>query len=132
MEVTGRCYCGAVQYKASGDPLFQGQCHCRECQYVTGGSPALVLGMPQFSYTQGSAKGFTRSDIPNPVTREFCPECGTHLLTRAPGMGEAVILKVGTMDEPSLFSPQMAIYTCDAQPFHHVPTTIPTFEKRPG
>ncbi len=31
MEVEGGCYCGAVRYKASGEPLFKGQCHCREC-----------------------------------------------------------------------------------------------------
>ena len=37
---------------------------------------------------------------------------------------------VGTLDDPSVFEgPQMAIYTCDAQKYHAVPTDIPTFEK---
>jgi hypothetical protein len=52
----------------------------------------------------------------NGVTREFCPECGTHVVTRAPGMPGAVMLKVGTLDDPSAFGkPQMAIFTCDKQ-----------------
>ena len=57
MEAQGRCYCGAVRYKASGDPLLQVQCHCRECQYVSGGSPNVTIGMPEagFAYTQGKA-----------------------------------------------------------------------------
>ena len=62
----------------------------------------------EFRYTQGKPKGFRRSDLPNPVTREFCAECGTHVLTRAPGMPGVVLLKVGTLDDPSVFGkPQM-------------------------
>jgi len=102
MEVEGGCYCGAVRYKAEGDSVFNAQCHCRECQYLTGGSPNMFMAMPSagFSYTQGTPSAFTRSDIDNPVTREFCGECGTHLVTKAPAMPDAVLLKVGSMDNP--------------------------------
>jgi len=93
----------------------------------------LVMAMPEggFEVTKGVPKPFRRSDIPNPVTREFCPNCGTHLTTRAmPGL---VMIKIGTLDDPKLFgAPQMAIYTCDRQPFHHVPSNIPTFDKLPS
>ena len=135
MDIEGGCYCGAVRYQASGDPIFQGQCHCRECQYISGGSPNLVLGMPGdgFSYTKGKAKEFSRSDLDNPVTREFCGECGTHILSRAPSLGGAALLKVGTLDDPSQFAgPQMAIFLCDKQSFHMVPEGIASFDKMPG
>jgi hypothetical protein len=118
-----------------GDPLFKGQCHCRECQYISGGLPNIVMGMPEagFAYTKGKAKQFRRRDLDDPVTREFCGECGTHVLTRAPGVPGAVLLKVGTFDDPSVFGgPQLAIYTIDKQSFHHVPPGIPTFERVPG
>jgi len=134
MQVEGGCYCGAVRYRAEGEPLFKAQCHCRECQYISGGSPNVVLGMPEagFQYTKGAPKAFRRSDLENPVTREFCPECGTHLLSRAPYL-PAALLKVGTLDDPSLFGgPQMAIYTVDKQAFHQIPEGIPTFERTPG
>ena len=135
MRLKGHCYCGALRYEAGGDPLFKGQCHCRECQYISGGMPAVVMGMKEaeFRYTQGKPKGFRRGDLPNPVTREFCPECGTHVATRAPGMPGAVMLKVGTLDDPSAFGkPQMVIFTCDKQPFHQVPEGVPAFERTPG
>jgi hypothetical protein len=81
-------------------------------------------------YTKGTAKQFTRKDIPNPVTREFCPECGTHLISRPP-RGVAVV-KVGTLDDPKAYgAPALAIFTVDKQPFHHVPEGIPAFERRP-
>jgi len=65
------------------------------------------------------------------VTREFCAECGTHLVTKVPGLPAAVV-KVGTLDEPKQFHPQMAIYTCDKQEFHAIPAGMATFEKLPG
>jgi hypothetical protein len=135
MKIEGGCYCKGVRYTVEGDPLFTGQCHCRECQYISGGMPNVVMGMLEsgFHYTKGAAKSFKRSDLANGVTREFCPECGTHLLTRSPGLAGTVLLKVGTFDDPSLFgSPQMVIYTKDKQSFHHVPEGVPTFETRPG
>ncbi len=135
MKVEGGCYCGAVRFAIEGDPLFKGQCHCRECQYTSGGMPNAVMGFPEsgFAYTSGTPKAFRRKDLESPVTREFCGECGTPLLSRAPGMPGAVLLKVGALDDPSVFgAPQMVIYTCDKQPFHLVPEGIPTFERLPG
>ena len=134
MELEGGCYCGALRYKVEGDPLFKGQCHCRECQYISGGSVNVTMAMPEagFSYTKGSPKQFKRKDLDNPVTREFCAECGTHTLSRVAGM-PAVMLKVGTLDDPSAFGgPQMAIYLCDRQSFHQVSEGVATFDRLPG
>lgn len=135
MTVEGGCYCGAVRYKANGEPLMKVQCHCRECQYASGGNPNVVMGMPEasFSYTKGSAKGFQRSDLDKPVTREFCQDCGTQLVTRTPNLPGAVLIKVGTLDDPSVFGmPQVAIYTVDQQSFHSIPDGVASFEGLPG
>ena len=134
MDVQGRCYCGELRYRATGDAMFRGQCHCRECQYIAGGAPSYVMAFPEagFTYTKGKPKSFKRSDLPTPVTREFCGECGTHIATRAPMVPGAVLLKVGTLDDPSVFGgPQLAIYTVEKQSFHHVPEGIPAFERFP-
>ena len=121
MKVTGGCYCKALRYEAEGEPLMKAQCHCRECQHITGGSPNVFMAMPipGFRYTQGAPQQFTRSDLERAVTR-------------APGF-PAVIIKVGSMDDPSLYGgPMLAIYTCDKQAFHRIPEGIATFEKLPG
>lgn len=135
MKLEGGCYCGALRYRVEGDPLFKGQCHCRECQYIAGGSVNVVMGVPAdgFAYAKGEPKTFTRSDIENPVTREFCASCGTHILARSPALPGALMLKVGTLDDPSVYgTPQMAIFGCDKQPFHQFPEGVPAFEKGPG
>lgn len=134
MKVEGGCYCGAVRYVADGDPIFNGQCHCRECQYISGGSPNVVVAIPEVAvkYTKGAPKVFKRSDLESPVAREFCAECGTHLMTRSPALPGVAIIKLGTLDSPSAFgSPQMAIFMIDKQGFHLVPEGIPTFERMP-
>jgi hypothetical protein len=133
MKLEGGCYCGSVRYVAEGEPKFKAQCHCRECQYISGGSPNMFMLMPPdgFAYSKGKPKQFTRSDLENAVTREFCGECGAHMVTRRPGL-PAVNLKVGTLDEPALFgTPQMAIFTIDKQAFHQIPEGLPSFERLP-
>jgi hypothetical protein len=134
MKLEGGCYCKALRYEAEGEPMMKAQCHCRECQYITGGSPNVFIAMPTagFKYTKGECKQFSRSDLERPVTREFCSNCGTHVVTRAPGF-PAIIIKVGSLDDPKQFGdPQMAIYTIDKQSFHQIPSGMKTFERLPG
>jgi hypothetical protein len=91
----------------------------------------VLMPTARFSYTKGAPKKFMRSDIEHAVTREFCAECGTHLVTRPQGL-PAVVVKVGTLDDPSLFGgPQAAIYTIDKQPFHQIAAGVATFERLP-
>ena len=135
MNLEGGCYCGALRYRASGESMFKGQCHCRECQYISGGHPNVVMAMPEagFSYTKGRPKQFRRTDLETPVTREFCADCGTHIGAKSPALPGAVLLKVGTFDDPSVFgTPQMVIFTIDKQIFHQIPEGVPVFERVPG
>ena len=45
-----------------------------------------------------------------------------------PGM---LVLKIGTLDDHSWFSPQASIYCIDKQPFHQVRDNVPNFERTP-
>jgi hypothetical protein len=134
MTFEGGCYCGNLRYIAEGAPTMKAQCHCRECQYMSGGAPHMFFLMPRagFRYTKGAPKQFRRSDLDGAVTREFCGECGTHIAVNRPGL-DAVILKVGTLDDPALFGgPKMAIFTIDKQAFHQIPDGLPAFERLPS
>ncbi len=134
MSTTGGCYCGEIRYEFEGDAAFKMQCHCRECQYISGGGPNYIFGVPEssFKFAKGSPKEFTRSDIENAATRLFCGTCGTSLATKSKGAPGVVIVKVGTLDDPSTFQSQAAIQVADKQPFHHVPEGLPAFERWPG
>ena len=134
MKTTGGCYCKEIRYEIDGPPDLGFQCHCRQCQYITGGNPNVAFVYPQenFRYTSGTVAEFRRSDLENPVTRFFCPTCGTGIGTHSPARPGSMIVKVGTLDDPTTFKANVAIFTCDQQPYHHIPDDVPAFDKRPG
>ena len=133
MKISGGCYCGSLRYESVGEIEASIQCHCRECQYITGGNPNVILIMPLngFEFVKGIPKTFKRKDIENAVTRLFCENCGTGIGTKNPNRPNSIILKVGTFDDPSIFKPDIAIFTIDKQKFHHIEDGLKSFERRP-
>jgi hypothetical protein len=72
MTFEGGCYCGAVRYRAEGQPQLEAQCHCRECQYITGGGPNMLMswsvtraGLHQASFADAAAKRHENSHVLN-------------------------------------------------------------------
>ncbi len=133
MKLEGGCYCGAVRYVAEGEPVLRAQCHCRACQYFSGGAPNLFMLVPTegFAYTKGGTRSFKRPDKADAVTREFCAACGTHLISRRPGL-RPLVLKVGTLDDPLVYrGAEKAIFTAEGQPFHLIAEGVPAFEGLP-
>ena len=133
MNIKGGCYCGQIRYESKGKVQASLQCHCRECQYITGGNANVLMIMPlgEFQFVSGKPQEFKRNDIEKGVTRLFCGKCGTAIGTRSPMRPESIILKVGTFDDPSVFEPEIAIFTIDKQKFHHIGDNLKCFEKRP-
>ena len=133
MKISGGCYCGSLRYEANGDVEASIQCHCRECQYITGGNPNVIMIMPLsgFEFVKGIPKTFKRKDIEKAVTRLFCENCGTGIGTKNPNRPNSIILKVGTFDDPSIFKPNIAIFTTDKQKFHYIEDGLKSFERRP-
>ena len=127
------CYCGNLRYEVNGLQEGAFQCHCRECQYITGGNANIVIVFAEsdFNYIKGTPSTFARADLENPVIRHFCGVCGTGIGSRSPSRPNSMIVKVGTLDKPEDFQAQAAIFTCDRQVYHHIPESIPSFEKRP-
>ncbi|HEY2481021.1 MAG TPA: GFA family protein [Caulobacteraceae bacterium] len=135
MAMTGGCYCRALRYEAHEPVMFRAQCHCRECQYISGGGPNMVMGLPVagFRYVTGAPAQFTRPDLEDANTREFCGVCGTHIATRLHGNNDMLVLKIGTLDDTSVYGgPQMAVWLDDKPPYHLVPEGVATYPKFPG
>ena len=133
MAIEGGCYCGEIRYLSEGKPQASIQCHCRECQYITGGNPNIIMIVPldEFKFLKGEPNFFKRDDLEKAVTRLFCNTCGTAIGTKNPLRPNSIILKVGTFDDPSIFKPEVAIFTKDKQKFHYIDDNIMSFEKRP-
>ena len=125
----GRCTCGAVRYRMTGMPLFVHCCHCRWCQRETGASFALnalieadrvvlLRGEPEIVVTpSNSGEG-------QKIAR--CPKCRIALWSNYAGAGDALrFIRVGTLDDPDGFPPDIHIFTSSKQPWVVLSPTIP-------
>ena len=105
-------------------------CHCRDCQRASGGpyTPVVYLPAKGFKITKGSPHYYnTKSEMVGHNKRGFCPECGSRLFGGATDEGQGVT--ASSLDDPSLFKPQMHIWVSDAQPWDHIDPKLPKFEK---
>mgnify|MGYP001178227042 CR=1 FL=1 len=119
---TGGCLCGAVRYEVTGDPMMQVACHCTDCQKASGGSPtlALVVAPGAVKVTKGTPKRFvSKGDSGAEVVRVFCDNCGSPLFSEPASSGGAImVVKIGSLDDPSDFKPQIDMYMSSARPWH--------------
>ncbi|HEY4137965.1 MAG TPA: GFA family protein [Casimicrobiaceae bacterium] len=121
----GGCTCRAMRYRMTDTPLFVHCCHCRWCQRETGASFALnamieadrvvvASGTPEQVMTpSNSGKG-------QKITR--CPTCRIALWSNYAGAGDKVrFIRVGTLDDPDRFPPDIHIFTMSKQPWVVIP-----------
>ena len=107
--MTGGCLCGAVRYEAAGEPVFAGLCHCRDCQRATGAGHASYMGMARANVkVTGEVRTFSvTADSGKQANRQFCPICGSQIFAAD---GATPDIFAGTLDDPSQFNPNAAIY----------------------
>ena len=83
--LTGRCFCGEVQFEVTGQPAAMGYCHCESCRtWSAGPVNAFSLWNPEsLRITHGaqSIAGFAKNPTSN---RQWCTKCGGHLFTDHP------------------------------------------------
>jgi hypothetical protein len=84
----GACFCGAVEIEATGAPEAMGYCHCRSCRSWSGGPVnAFTLWQPD-AVTVKAGSEWIGTYAKTPVSeRQYCTQCGGHLMTRHPTFG---------------------------------------------
>lgn len=84
----GSCFCGEVQFTATGEPKGMGYCHCESCRrWSAGPVNAFTLWQPDaVKVTRGEASIGSYSKTPRSV-RKWCKACGGHIFTEHPEWG---------------------------------------------
>jgi hypothetical protein len=126
----GECLCGAVRYECTGNPEDASYCHCDDCKKATGGpyTVGVLVKAVDLRMISGQVKGYTTiADSGRKITREFCPECGSPLFTRAEKCPDLVFLKAGCLDEPELIKPSCQIWTKRAVPWAYIDEKLPCY-----
>ena len=133
MTMTGGCQCGALRYRAEGEPLIQGLCHCRNCQRISG---AGHVGFICFSEGDVTLEGPTRSysltgGSGRTATRYSCPACRSGVFGRAEVMPGQINLYAGSLDDTALFEPKIAIFARRRPPWAAIPPGLRVFDEMP-
>ncbi len=113
MMITGGCQCGALRYRAEGEPLFQGMCHCRNCQRISGAGHVGFICLAEDTVTvEGETRSYASTGgSGTKATRYSCPTCHSVVFGRAEMMPGRINLYAGSLDDTSQFKPQVAIFT---------------------
>jgi hypothetical protein len=109
MKMSGGCPFGQARYSAEAEPVFVGVCHCRNCQRQAGSGFSIVLTIPKPAFSvAGALKTFSdRGDSGKAVSRRFCPECGSPIISECEALPDLTIIKAGTLDDTSWLKPTM-------------------------
>jgi hypothetical protein len=129
----GGCHCGKIRYETSADPIMAGHCQCTDCQVFSGTGHASVLVFPSEALKiTGTMKYYdSKADSGATITRGFCADCGTGVVSKPGSIPGVTTVKAGTLDDPKLFQAQMVLYTKSAQPWDNVGENLAAFPEMP-
>ena len=107
MTREGGCLCGAVRFKAEGEPINVRICHCRNCQKAMG-SPFFARAL--FDQTALTVEGETGAILP----RKCSTACSARPAARGcfPGEsnGTAAGIALAVFDDRNAFAPTEHIW----------------------
>jgi hypothetical protein len=121
----GGCDCRAVRYRLRSRPMFVHCCHCRWCQRESGSAFALnaLIETARVELLQGAPDLVdTPSESGKGQQVARCPRCRVALWSHYGGGGTLVsFVRVGTLDTPDAFAPDIHIYICSKLPWVVLP-----------
>ena len=109
---TGRCYCGAITFRAAAEPETIAYCHCEDCKRSNGGPVSAFAAFKEedvvFSPSEGKAISVNQG-----VRRTFCPDCGSSLTGRYDYLPGQVYVPLGIIDQADELKPELHTHVAE-------------------
>ena len=125
----GGCTCRFVRYRMTSRPMFVHCCHCRWCQRESGAAFALnaLIEADRVRLLQGEVEVIdTPSNSGKGQKISRCPRCHVAVWSSYAGAGDTIrFVRVGTLDEPDRFPPDIHIFTSSKQPWVVLSSDVP-------
>lgn len=129
-RATGRCTCGACRYALTAQPLIVHACHCSWCQRETGTAFALNGWIEAKHVVLDSGETVDQTLPSESGTGQIvsrCADCQV-VLWSVYGSGPVFrFVRLGTLDDPGLFPPDVHIFTSTKLPWVQLPDDVPAF-----
>jgi len=133
-RITGGCLCGALRYEATGEPNAMGHCYCADCRKASGSGfiPFMGFDAADIRFT-GEARQFRSPAFSGgEAVRNSCLVCGGLVFGGEVGKDTWHTIYAGSLDDPSLFKPRIAIFARDRAAWAEMPPGLTVFETMPG
>lgn len=131
--ITGSCLCGDLRWKASAPPRHMGLCFCADCRKASGSGFIPFMGFDAHDLAisgRWTVHRMTHADGREAV-RNSCVVCGGLVFGGKLGESDSHTIYAGSLDDPSLFVPTIAIFTRDAPDWVEIPPGLKRFETMP-
>ncbi|SVA46288.1 uncharacterized protein METZ01_LOCUS99142 [marine metagenome] len=131
---SGGCLCGAIKYEFDKSNLISAHhCHCIDCQKSTGSGKSTILMLPaQAILMDGELKFYTSTTSSGRnMSRGFCEECGSPVLSFIKEMQEVNFLKAGSLDDSSWLKIDSNFYSSSAHSWSPIDEDILSFTHNP-
>ena len=133
-NVSGGCLCGDFKYQFDREQVISTHhCHCKDCQRMTGSGKATIVLVPTETLTtEGELKVFTVVGTDGShVTRGFCPNCGSQLISYVEEMPMMRFVKAGSLDDSSWVKVDSTFWSGSAENWSPVDNSCASFEGNP-
>jgi hypothetical protein len=126
-SLTGKCYCGAVEYSVPDEFRYALVCHCSNCRRTTGSAfkPFAGIEREKFAVIKGADGlliygGDTAHDA-------HCGKCGS-LLYSVVREAAWVHVTMGTLVDPPSIRPSAHIFVGSKAPWETINDGLPQYE----
>jgi hypothetical protein len=105
----GRCLCGTVRYRVSGEPVATTLCHCRSCRRASGGTNVAwaVFDKSRFEWLGNEPVAYSSS---SGIEWLHCDRCGSLVGYTRASRPDHMDITTGTLDEPDRYPPAVEIW----------------------
>ena len=131
--MTGGCACGAVRYEVTAAPVAELHCQCSKCRKLSGTGHTDFMAVPRegVKLTGKLTSWSYTADSGATATRGHCPTCGSPVSGESTGMPGFLGIMAGSLDDPSMFKPQAAVFTESGYDWDALTEGLPRFPKMP-
>lgn len=130
----GGCLCGTLRYEARGAPLYMGHCYCGDCRKASGSGfiPFMAFAAADLTFSGPTKTSSSLSARGTPAIRNTCPACASLVFGGPVGETDSHTIYAGSLDDPSVFKPTVAIFVKGRPDWAVVPEGLEMFEGLPG
>ncbi len=126
--LSGKCYCGAVQYEVADEFAYALNCHCSNCRRVTGAAFKSIAGIARRKFRLTTGENDLLIVGEENGHNAHCNKCGSFLYSVVRD-GAYVHVAMGSLtDDPSI-RPSAHIFVGSKAPWFTITDDLPQYDE---